>query len=73
MTEEDILFKERGGQLPDEGQIEADWQLEIQLNGCTLMVSTNGVLDLNVDLWIKDRKDEATYVPLLDSRDKAAL
>lgn len=35
---------------PNKGEVEADRQLEIQLNGGTLMVPANGILDLNVDL-----------------------
>lgn len=35
---------------PHKGQVEADWQLEVQLNGCTLVVTTNCIFDLNVNL-----------------------
>lgn len=36
---------------PNKGEVEANRQLEIQLNGGTLMVPANGILDLNVNLY----------------------
>lgn len=36
--------------LPDEGEIKADRELEVKLDCGALMVSADGVLDLNVDL-----------------------
>lgn len=39
--------------LPDKGEVKADWQLEIKLYCGTLVVSTDGVLDLNVNLQTK--------------------
>lgn len=38
------------GDSPHKGQIEADGQLEVQLNGCTLVVTSNSIFDLNVNL-----------------------
>lgn len=38
------------GDSPYKGQVEADGQLEVQLNGCTLVVSSNRIFDLNVNL-----------------------
>lgn len=43
--------------LPDKGEIEADWELEIELDCGALMVSADGVLDLNVDLRRRARGD----------------
>lgn len=37
-------------------KIKSDWQLEIQLDGGALMLSANGIFDLNVNLWGKIRK-----------------
>lgn len=34
-------------------KIKSDWQLEIQLDGGALMLSANGIFDLNVNLWGK--------------------
>lgn len=31
-------------------KIKSDWQLEIQLDGGALMLSANGVFDLNINL-----------------------
>lgn len=31
----------------------SDWQLEIQLDGSALMLSANGIFDLNINLWGK--------------------
>lgn len=39
----------------DEGEVEADGQLEVQLDGCTLVVPPDGILDLNVNLWAVER------------------
>lgn len=36
--------------LPHKGQVEADGQLEVQLNGRTLVVAPNCIFDLNVNL-----------------------
>lgn len=41
-------------ELPDKGEIKADGELEIKLNCGTLMVPTDGVFDLNVDLHTKE-------------------
>lgn len=38
------------GDSPNKGQVEADGQLEVQLNGRTLMVASNCIFDLNVNL-----------------------
>lgn len=35
---------------PDVLKVKSDWQLEIQLDCCTLVLSANGVFDLDVDL-----------------------
>lgn len=43
--------------LPDKGEIKTDWKLEIKLNCGTLMVPTDGILDLNVDLQRRDKND----------------
>lgn len=48
---------------PDKGQIKADWELEIQLDCGALMVPTNGILDLNVDLHKKETCLAATFLP----------
>lgn len=42
-------------ELPDEGEVEADRELEVQLDGGTLVVAADGVLDLDVDLGRNDR------------------
>lgn len=44
------------GELPDKGEIKADRELEIELNGGTLMVPADGVLDLNVNLHRRGNK-----------------
>lgn len=44
--------------LPDKGEIKADWELEIELDCGALMVSADGILDLNVDLRRRDRDDQ---------------
>lgn len=36
--------------LPYKGQIKSDWELEIQLDCSTLMISSNGIFNLNVNL-----------------------
>lgn len=38
------------GDSPHKGQVEADGQLEVQLNGRTLVVAPNCIFDLNVNL-----------------------
>lgn len=38
------------GDSPHKGQVEADGQLEVQLNCCTLVVASNCIFDLNVNL-----------------------
>lgn len=44
--------------LPDKGEIKADRELEVQLDCGTLVVSADGVLDLNVNLQRRDTNDE---------------
>ena len=38
------------GDSPHKGQVEADGKLEVQLNGCTLMIAPDSIFDLNVNL-----------------------
>lgn len=54
--------------VPDKGEIEADGQLEIQLDGGTLVVPADGILDLNVNLqgrWIGAQREINCFVQLL--------
>ena len=51
------------GELPDKGEIKADRELEIELNGGTLMVPADGVLDLNVNLHRRGNKWWAVTPP----------
>lgn len=44
--------------LPDKGEIKADRELEVQLDCGTLVISADGVLDLNVNLQRRDTNDE---------------
>lgn len=45
-------------ELPDVGEVEADRQLEVQLNCGTLMVAADGILDLNVNLHRNDTSNQ---------------
>ncbi len=45
------------GELPDKREIKADRELEVKLNRGTLMVPTDGILDLNVNLQREDTND----------------
>lgn len=38
------------GDSPHKGQVKADRQLEVQLNGGTLVVASDGISDLNINL-----------------------
>lgn len=46
------------GGKPDEGEVKADGELEVQLDGGALVVAADGVLDLNVDLQRRPADDE---------------
>lgn len=46
--------KKEAGTLPDKSEIETDRQLEIKLNCGTLVVSPDGIFDLNIDLERED-------------------
>lgn len=54
-------------ELPDKGEIEADRKLEIKLNCGTLMVPTDGILDLNVNLQRNDASDQQLTLLLFHS------
>lgn len=38
------------GDSPHKGQVKAKRQLEVQLDGCTLVVPSDGIFDFNIDL-----------------------
>lgn len=44
------------GDSPHKGQVEANRQLEVELNGCTLVVTSNCIFDLNVNLQQRKKK-----------------
>jgi len=57
----------------DVGEIESDRELEIKLNSGTLVVSTNGIIDLNVDLWSIECSITRVENPLLSKFIQAVL
>ena len=57
----------------DVGEIESDRELEIKLNRGTLVVSTNGIIDLNVNLWSIESSITGVENPLLSKFIQAVL
>lgn len=51
------------GDSPDKGQVEADGQLEVQLNGRTLVVTAYSIFDLDVDLQQQEKNYSAVWTP----------
>lgn len=52
---------------PHKGQVEADRQLEVQLNGCTLVVTSNGIFDFNINLQQHTKKAHEPFPDLMQS------
>lgn len=60
------LFRDKKQQtVPDVGQIEADGELEIKLYCGALMVSPDGIFDLNVDLQTEHTRSAAVSLLIL--------
>lgn len=49
---------------PHKGQVKAKRQLEVQLNGCTLVVPSDGIFDFNINLQQHTKKRQ-TFLELL--------
>lgn len=49
------------GNSPHKGQVKAEGQLEVQLDGCTLVVTANCIFDFNINLQQHTEKPTRTF------------